>query len=114
MRKRAIKRRSVLAAGTAGLLAAPWVARAQGKTLKIGMQSIFSGPIALLGTSSRAGLQMAVERINGSGGLLGRQIEVVYRDSKGQPQEAARVARELVNSAGCELLIDAEASSGAF
>jgi branched-chain amino acid transport system substrate-binding protein len=38
----------------------------------------------------------------------------VYRDSKGQPQEAARIARELVNSEGCELLIDAEASSGAF
>jgi branched-chain amino acid transport system substrate-binding protein len=39
---------------------------------------------------------------------------MVIRDSKGQPQEAARVARELVNTDGCELLIDAEASSGAF
>jgi branched-chain amino acid transport system substrate-binding protein len=114
MRKRELGRRGALALGSAGLLAAPWVARAQAKTLRIGMQSIFSGPIALLGTSSRSGLQMAVERINGAGGLLGRQIEIVYRDSKGQPQEAARVARELVNSAGCELLIDAEASSGAF
>ena len=117
MRVRGIGRRRVLAGGTAGvtgILAAPWVARAQAKTLRIGMQSIFSGPIALLGTSSRNGLQMEVERINAAGGLLGRQIEVVYRDSKGQPQEAARVARELVNSAGCEILIDSEASSGAF
>jgi branched-chain amino acid transport system substrate-binding protein len=54
------------------------------------------------------------ERINAAGGFLGRQIEFVFRDSKGQPQEAARITRELVNSTGCELLIDAEASSASF
>jgi branched-chain amino acid transport system substrate-binding protein len=57
---------------------------------------------------------MEVEKINGAGGLAGRQIEMVIRDSKGQPQEAARLARELINTDGCEILIDAEASSGAF
>jgi branched-chain amino acid transport system substrate-binding protein len=102
-----------LAAGAASL-AAPWVARAEANTLKIGMQSILSGPIALLGTSSRNALMMEQDRINASGGFLGRQIEFVYRDSKGQPQESARIARELVNSTGCELLVDSEASSGAF
>jgi branched-chain amino acid transport system substrate-binding protein len=108
-----ITRRTVLAAGAASL-AAPWVARAEANTLKIGMQSILSGPIALLGTSSRNALMMEQDRINASGGFLGRQIEFVYRDSKGQPQESARIARELVNSTGCELLVDSEASSGAF
>ena len=39
---------------------------------------------------------------------------MVIRDFKGQPQEAARVARELVNTDGCEILIDAAVSSGAF
>jgi branched-chain amino acid transport system substrate-binding protein len=110
---RHITRRTVLAAGAASL-AAPWVARAEANTLKIGMQSILSGPIALLGTSSRNALMMEQDRINASGGFLGRQIEFVFRDSKGQPQEAARIARELVNSTGCELLVDSEASSGAF
>jgi branched-chain amino acid transport system substrate-binding protein len=100
--------------GAASLLAAPWVARAEGNTLKIGMQSILSGPIALLGTSSRNSLMMEQDRINAAGGFLGRQIEFVFRDSKGQPQEAARIARELVNTAGCELLVDAEASSASF
>ena len=109
-----VTRRTILAGGTASLLAAPWVARAQANTLKIGMQSIMSGPIALLGTSSRNGLMMEQDRINAAGGFLGRPIEFVIRDSKGQPQEAARVARELVNSTGCELLIDAEASSASF
>jgi branched-chain amino acid transport system substrate-binding protein len=109
-----ITRRAALAGGTASLLAAPWVARAQAKTLRIGMQSILSGPIALLGNSSRNALMIEADRINAAGGFLGRPIEFVVRDSKGQPQEAARITRELVNSEGCELLIDAEASSGAF
>jgi branched-chain amino acid transport system substrate-binding protein len=109
-----ITRRAVLAGGAAGLLAAPWVARAEANTLHIGMQSILSGPIALLGTSSRNAMMIEQDRINAAGGFLGRPIEFVFRDSKGQPQEAARIARELVNSTGCELLIDAEASSASF
>src|SRR6201992_2739413 len=110
---RHITRRTVLAAGAASL-AAPWVAKAQANTLRIGMQSILSGPIALLGTSSRNALMMEQDRINAAGGFMGRQIEFVFRDSKGQPQEAARVARELVNSTGCEILVDSEASSASF
>src|SRR5262245_55905140 len=115
-RKTGLSRRTTLALMGAGVasLATPWVARAQAKTIKIGMPTILSGRVAQLGTSSRNAVMMEVEKVNASGGLAGRQIEMVIRDSKGQPQEAARVARELVNTDGCELLIDAEASSGAF
>jgi len=100
--------------GGALALSAPWVARAEAKTVKIGMPTILSGRVAQLGTSSRNAVMLEVDKINAAGGLAGRQIEMVIRDSKGQPQEAARVARDLVNTDGCELLIDAEASSGAF
>jgi branched-chain amino acid transport system substrate-binding protein len=116
-KRSSVDRRWVLkatAAGAVGAVAAPWIARAQAKTIKIGMPTILSGRVAQLGTSSRNAITMEVEKVNAAGGLAGRQIEMVIRDSKGQPQEAARVARELVNSDGCELLIDAEASSGAF
>ncbi|MBX9909242.1 MAG: ABC transporter substrate-binding protein [Beijerinckiaceae bacterium] len=111
-----INRRGFLAAGAvaAGTVSMPWVAGAQAKTIKVGMPTILSGRVAQLGTSSRNAAQMEVEKVNAAGGLAGRPIELVIRDSKGQPQEAARVARELVNSDGCEILIDAEASTGAF
>ena len=112
-----LDRRTLLkgaAVGAAGLLAAPMVVRAENKTIKIGMSTILSGRVAQLGTSSRNAVLMEVEKINAAGGLAGRRIEMVIRDSKGQPQEAARLSRELVNSDGCEILIDAEASSGAF
>ena len=74
-----ITRRTMLAGGAASLLAAPWVARAQANTLHIGMQSIMSGPIALLGTSSRNSLMMEQDRINAAGGFLGRQIAKVWK-----------------------------------
>src|SRR5947208_4743148 len=111
-----IRRRSTLALMGSGVatFAATWAARAQAKTIKVGMPTILSGRVAQLGTSSRNGVMLEVEKVNAAGGLAGRQIEMVIRDSKGQPQEAARVARELVNTDGCEILIDAEASSGAF
>ena len=115
--KNRLNRRSLLkgvAASTVGILAAPMVARAESKSIKIGMTTILSGRVAQLGTSSRNAVMMEVEKINAAGGLAGRQIEMVIRDFKGQPQEAARIARELINTEGCELLIDAEASSGAF
>ena len=85
-------------AGLAALGAAtalPKPALAQAKTIKIGMPTILSGRVAQLGTSSRNAVMLEVEKVNAAGGLAGRQIEMVIRDSKGQPQEAARVAREL-------------------
>jgi branched-chain amino acid transport system substrate-binding protein len=111
-----VNRRHVLkgTAASAALLAAPHIAGAQAKVLKIGMPTILSGRVAQLGTSSRNAVLLEVEKINAGGGIAGRPIEMVIRDSKGQPQEAARVARELINSDGCEMLIDAEASSGSF
>ena len=116
-RRNRLDRRTLLkgaAASTVGLLAAPMIARSEDKSIKIGMSTILSGRVAQLGTSSRNAVMMEVEKINAAGGLAGRQIEMVIRDSKGQPQEAARLSRELINSDGCEILIDAEASSGAF
>lgn len=95
-------------------ITAPMISRAQAKPIKIGMPTILSGRVAQLGTSSRNAVMLEVDKVNAAGGLAGRPIEMVIRDSKGQPQEAARVARELINSDGCEILIDAEASSGGF
>jgi len=91
--KPGVSRRSTLALMGAGAMtiATPWVARAQAKTIKIGMPTILSGRVAQLGTSSRNGAMIEVDKVNAAGGLAGRQIEMVIRDSKGQPQEAARV-----------------------
>src|SRR5438552_1355250 len=53
--KPGVSRRSTLALMGAGAVtfATPWVARAQAKTIKVGMPTILSGRVAQLGTSSR-------------------------------------------------------------
>ena len=114
----AASRRKLLkgAIATAGIatLGLPAISLAQNKPIRIGMPTILSGRVAMLGIASRNAVAMEVEKFNAAGGLNGRMIEMVVRDSKGQPQEAARVARELVTGDGCEIIWDAEASSGAF
>lgn len=111
-------RRTLIQGATAlaGMAAVGWpgISLAQDKPIRVGVPTILSGRVAMLGLSSRNAIMLEVDKFNAAGGLNGRKIEMVVRDSKGQPQEAARVARELVNTDGCEILIDAEASSGAF
>jgi branched-chain amino acid transport system substrate-binding protein len=101
-------------AGAATITGFPHIAGAQAKVLKVGMPTILSGRVAILGTSSRAGVQLAFKEINDAGGINGRKLELVERDSKGRPDEAAKVTRDLINNDGCEIIIDGEASSGSF
>jgi branched-chain amino acid transport system substrate-binding protein len=66
------------------------------KPIRIGYPVILSGPGALIGEPSLKGAQMFVEEANAKGGVLGRKIELVIRDTKGNADEAVRVARDLI------------------
>ena len=112
-RRRQIIKGSAAAVGLASV-GLPGISFAQNNPIKIGMPTILSGRVAMLGEASRNAAIMGVEMFNAAGGLNGRPVELIIRDSKGRPDEAARIARELVNSDGCEMILDAEASSGAF
>ncbi|HIJ61649.1 MAG TPA: ABC transporter substrate-binding protein, partial [Rhodospirillaceae bacterium] len=53
----------------------------------------------------RNGWQLAVEEINGAGGVLGgRLLEVISRDDGGLPDQAAAAAEDLVNRTGAVIL----------
>ena len=109
-------RRQLLAGAATGaaITGFPHIAGAQAKTIRVGMPTILSGRVAILGITSRTAVQLAFAEINEAGGLNGHRLELVDRDSKGRPDEAAKVTRDLINSDGCEIIIDGEASSGAF
>src|ERR687887_962449 len=66
--------------------------------VKIGEINSFSGIGAPFTGPYRQAVDMAVEEINAKGGVLGRKLEVVFRDDKGQPAEAQKHAQELVAS----------------
>jgi len=111
------RREFIKAAGamaTAAGIGFPYISRAEDKPIRIGVPTILSGRVAQLGISSRNALMLEVDKFNAAGGLGGRKIELVTRDSKGKPDEAANNARALINGDQCELLINAESSAGAF
>ena len=111
-----IGRRAVLGgAGAVALTGFPNIGFTQPRQpIKVGVPTILSGRVAQLGISSRNAMQIEVDRFNSAGGLDGRPIELIVRDSRGTPAEAARLAREMISSEGCEFLLDAEPSSGGF
>jgi len=74
---------------------APFAASAE-DTIKIGFPMPLSGPTAVYGVPVTKGAELAVAEINAKGGVLGRKLEIVSRDSKANADEAVRVARELV------------------
>ena len=49
-------------------------------------------------------MNMAVDEINAGGGVLGRKLEVLYRDDNFSPADAARLANELVLNQKVDLL----------
>jgi branched-chain amino acid transport system substrate-binding protein len=63
--------------------------------IRIGSILSLSGPIAAIGEGARRGQQLAIEDINNSGGINGRNIEVIYEDSAGEPARAVSALNKL-------------------
>lgn len=91
-------RRTLLTAAPALLAAAllPAVAGAA-EPIKLGHVAALSGASAQSGEAITRGLSVAIDEINGSGGLLGgRMIELVQRDDESSPPKGLIAARELI------------------
>jgi len=72
--------------------------------IKIGEINSYSG-MAAFTIPYRNGWTLAIDEINAKGGLLGgRPLEVVSRDDQGRPEDAVRLASELVDKENVALL----------
>jgi len=89
-----------LAATLATVLAAPAFAQ---DTIKIGELNSYKAQPAFLEPYKR-GMELALEEINGKGGVLGKKLELITRDDGANPGEAVRVAEELVTREGVVML----------
>ena len=94
----AITRRS-LALGTASLattaLARP--ALAQSEPIRIGWLAALSGPSSAPALGFDRGVHHAVDAINAAGGVKGRKIELIVRDTQGDPTKAVNAAQEMIS-----------------
>jgi branched-chain amino acid transport system substrate-binding protein len=64
--------------------------------IRIGYAADMSGACGPLVDGATKGFRQGVEELNASGGLLGRKIEVIERDTKTKPDEGAKEFRDLV------------------
>ena len=102
-------RRSFLTTTTLSLLAlavlAPADADTQEEPIRIGWPSSLTGPLSSAAIAENAGVQLAVNEINESGGGLGRPLELLRRDTAGDPTKAVNFAQQLVFSDEVEFVI---------
>lgn len=84
------------AIGAVTLLAAATIQPAQcADPIRIGDVNSYSGQPAFT-IPYRNGANLAIEQINAAGGVLGSPLELLSRDDNGKPDDALRVANELV------------------
>ncbi len=77
----------------------------------IGASNSLTGNGAVYGEEARRGLEVAKKQINDAGGVLGRPIEIIYRDGKSDPKEGAALAQEFCQNKDVSFIIgDAESS----
>jgi branched-chain amino acid transport system substrate-binding protein len=105
-----LDRRTIIkAAALAGAaqIASPfvWSARAA-DTVKIGLDNPLTGPFAALGKNELIGAQLAVDKINAAGGILGRKVDLLVEDStSGDASVAVQKASKLVEGDKVNFLI---------
>jgi branched-chain amino acid transport system substrate-binding protein/urea transport system substrate-binding protein len=68
--------------------------------IKIGAVLPFSGGVELYGEQAKLGLELAEAEINAAGGILGRPVELVFRDDGTRPNIATEAARKVVEEDG--------------
>src|SRR5437763_4939676 len=98
-----ISRRKALAGSAASAAAlATGVFRpaiAQSEPIKIGYLPALTGPSSSTGIGINRGTQLAVELINKEGGIKGRKIELISRDTQSDPTKAVNAVAELTQRA---------------
>ena len=104
------QRRTVLGAAMA-TLAMPSILRAQEQTIKIGFPVPLTGPYAAEAQDQVRCAQLAVTEFNEAGGLEGRKAELLVRDDKLDPGEAATRTLELIEKDGVRMIVGSLSAS---
>lgn len=94
-----------LAAGL-GLALATLAAGTSAQTIKIGNTGALTGPYNEFGEGTRRGIELAIDRINARGGVLGRKVELaISLDDQLVPDRAVQNIRRILDSKDIDVII---------
>jgi ABC-type branched-subunit amino acid transport system substrate-binding protein len=82
--------------------------------VKIGLNYPETGPYSKQGLDQKRASEIAVEEINASGGILGKKVQLVMRDSKSNPKVAKVTAAELYDVEGVPMILGGSSSAAAI
>src|SRR5262249_10793654 len=90
--------KAVAATTLAGLIDAPAIGRAQSKEpIPLGTLCPLTGAGGAYGPDMQKAISAVAERINKSGGIHGRPVQLFHEDSQTNPEAAVRAARKLID-----------------
>lgn len=84
------------------------------ETLKIGLNYPQTGRYKDQGLQQRLGAFLAVDEINKAGGVMGRQLELVIRNTRGEPAQGAKNTAELIDREGVQMVFGGVSSAVAI
>lgn len=79
--------------------------------IKVGVIYPLTGPIAAAGSYQKAGVEIARDKINAEGGILGNPVRVFIEDGANDPSQSVSVAEKLVTRDKVDAMIAAWGSS---
>lgn len=112
-RRKFLQTTALGATAAAGVLSAPAVLRAQGGAVKIGVLHPVSGALSYSGQQGRLGATMAIDEINGAGGIKalgGAKIDPMLGDAQSTP-DGGNAEVEKMNEAGVCAVVGGYASA---
>ncbi|MDR0552377.1 MAG: ABC transporter substrate-binding protein [Spirochaetaceae bacterium] len=95
MKKITLKAAAALAA--AALVLAGCQKKDAGNIIRIGYVGALSGDTSLWGQTGLNGLILTAEKVNAEGGVLGKQIEIIGLDGRGDPQDSVNALNKLID-----------------
>ena len=75
--------------------------------VRIGVTTMLSGSDAARGQTEQYGIELALQRINEAGGVLGRPVEAFYGDNASDPQTGIRAVHRLIDEEHVSVIIGA-------
>ncbi len=84
------------------------------ETIKIGLNYPQTGRYKDQGLQQRLGAFLAVDEINQAGGVMGQPLELVIRNSRGEPDQGAKNTAELIDREGAQMVFGGVSSAVAI
>lgn len=95
----------------ASLVLSACAKKADDSVIKIGYIGALSGETAVWGQAGLNGLQLTAKEINAAGGILGKQVEIIGLDGRGDPTDSVNAFRRLATEEGVIAVIGTNFSS---